>query len=110
MTAPDRLSYKGRVAVVTGAGRGIGRAHALLLADRGASVVVNDGAQQRSRVTQVQVNFDQIVVLPANPADAFQMRRVSDNALVGLTATVVTAGLVLIGVGLVCASRLRRDI
>ena len=46
----DAASLRGRVAMVTGSGAGMGRAHALLMAERGADVVVQDinaeGAEQ----------------------------------------------------------------
>lgn len=36
------LTFEGQVAIVTGAGGGLGREHALALAQRGAKVLVND--------------------------------------------------------------------
>src|SRR5579885_2570652 len=41
MTMPDTLTLENRIALVTGAGRGIGRAIALEFARLGAAVVIN---------------------------------------------------------------------
>lgn len=52
------------------------------------AVQINGGAAQRSRVTTLTVTFDSPVTLPANAADAFQLKRQSDGAVVGLNASV----------------------
>lgn len=57
----DAIRYDGRVAVITGAGNGLGRAYALELARRGARVVVNDLGGSGSGTGASQSAADQVV-------------------------------------------------
>jgi len=60
------IEFSGKVAVVTGGGRGMGRAYSLLLASRGAAVVVNDpGVQPRGNDPDASVAADVVKEIEA---------------------------------------------
>src|SRR6478609_7532610 len=99
---------EGRVAIVTGAGRGIGRAHALELARHGAAVVVNDfgvslsgegtgESPAESVVAEIEAAGGRAVVNGADVADFEQAAGMVEQAITtygGLDILVNNAGFV----------------
>ncbi|WP_182523545.1 SDR family oxidoreductase [Nocardioides dongkuii] len=99
---------EGRVAIVTGAGRGIGRAHALELAAHGAAVVVNDygvslagedtgETPAESVVAEIEAAGGRAVVNTADVADFAQAAAMVEQAVSafgGLDVLVNNAGFV----------------
>src|SRR4051812_13797340 len=86
------IRFDGRVAIVTGAGGGLGRAHALALAARGAKVVVNDlggsldgsgGSSDAARavVAEIEAAGGEAVADGASVTDDAGVARMVANAL-----------------------------
>lgn len=73
----------GRVAVITGAGRGIGRSHALLFAAEGASVVVNDidADAAASVVAEIEASGGRAVAEVCDVAKWDAGRQIVDTAI-----------------------------
>src|SRR5512139_3293892 len=78
---PDVMSLKGRVAVVTGAGRGIGCATARALASAGASVALVDRDAALVTRTAERIGLDGGEALPFTNdiTDAFAVERTFDR-------------------------------
>lgn len=100
MSEPVSLSLTGRIAVVTGGSRGIGRAIALELAQRGAAVVVNyhsspDAAQEV--ISQIEAGGGKALAVQADVSNSEQAQNLINAAikdLGGLDILVNNAGIV----------------
>lgn len=86
------ISYEGKVAIVTGAGGGLGRSHALALAARGAKVVVNDlggdvhgqggsSAAAQAVVKEIEAAGGEAMAHGANVCDAAQVADMVQQAM-----------------------------
>jgi 3-oxoacyl-[acyl-carrier protein] reductase len=80
----DNRELDGKVAIVTGAGRNIGRAIARELADAGASVVINarrNRAEAEAVAREIEATGGHALVHIGDVADAAAMQAMADTAL-----------------------------
>lgn len=86
------IRYDGQVAIVTGAGQGLGRCHAIELARRGARVVVNDlggatdgtggsSAAARAVVAEIETAGGEAIANSANVANPEAVKAMAEEAV-----------------------------
>ena len=92
--AAEDLRYDGQVALITGAGRGIGREHALLLASRGCKVIINDPgiAYDGKGNTQEQIADQLVEEIQLAGGDAVANYESVENGQAIIDASISTYG------------------
>jgi NAD(P)-dependent dehydrogenase (short-subunit alcohol dehydrogenase family) len=79
----SKISFNGKIVIITGAGLGLGRAHALEFAKRGAKVVVNDLSQENAQnvVNEIITNGGEAICAIGSVND--------DNAIAEMVAKTI---------------------
>lgn len=76
------MNLSGRVALVTGAGQGIGRAISLRLAEAGASVVVNDISERAEETAElIRQNKGQAAAILADVSSSEDVAKLAEKAI-----------------------------
>ncbi|MDE1998696.1 MAG: SDR family NAD(P)-dependent oxidoreductase, partial [Burkholderiales bacterium] len=80
-SSSSSVRFDGRVAIVTGAGAGLGRSHALQLAARGAKVVVNDLGDPSAVVQEIKAAGGEAIGFSGSVTDAEAMARMAQETM-----------------------------